>query len=321
VPSSFADAEPDAAPVPAPGMARGRHYLIVNPTAGTVKQRRLDRAFRRLAERGVEIVVRETTRRGDAEDFAREAARNDPNAAAVIAAGGDGTINEVANGLIAGRAGSAQAGSGPALGVIPLGTANVLAAELGLPSDPVGAADAIALGARRTIHLGLCNERYFLMMCGVGFDARVVAAVRPAVKRQLGKGAYVLETLAEMLRHPGTRYQVEIDGAIQDAASAIVANGHFYAGRFVVAPDARLDDPGLDVCVFPGGRRIDAMRYATALTLGRLQRQPDLSLRPGRLIVVDGPVGDPIQGDGDTIGHLPARIIAGAATLDVLAPS
>ncbi len=124
----------------------------------------------------------ETTRPGDAEKTANllQAADFD----VVVAAGGDGTINEVANGLIK------ATGAVPPLAIIPLGTANVLAEEIGLRGQPAAIAKAIACGDRITVHLGLANGRHFIMMAGVGFDAHVVANVDLALKRRTGKIAY-----------------------------------------------------------------------------------------------------------------------------------
>ncbi len=155
--------------------------VIHNPTAGRRRLRRLRAILLHLAKAGCEATVRPTAARGDAETLARQAAAEGWDVVAV--AGGDGTINEAVNGLY---------GSRVPLAVIPLGTANVVAAELCMPLDPAAIAEVIAGSTVQDIYLGTANGRRFVMMAGVGFDARVVEAIPARVKRALGKGAYVL---------------------------------------------------------------------------------------------------------------------------------
>ncbi len=158
------------------------------------------------------------------------------------------------------------------------------------------------------------------MMAGVGLDARVVAAIRPRLKRVLGKLAYVHEGLNQIARLGDDRYRVSVDGIEADAASVIIANGRYYAGRYVVAQAADLGEPVLQACLFQRGGRVQAMRYSMAMLLDRLHRLPDLVVRPGTRITIDGPAGEPIQADGDIIARLPAEIELAAPTLDILMP-
>jgi diacylglycerol kinase (ATP) len=183
----------------------------------------------------------------------------------------------------------------------------VLAWELGIGDRPQVAAGAILGGATRAIHLGRCNGRYFSMMAGVGLDAHVVANIQPAVKRALGKLAYVHQGLVQIARLQATRYRVVVDGVAADAAS-------------VVAGAADLGRPELHVCLFGRGGRLSAMRYSLAMLVDRLQHLPDLVVQPGTRITIDGPAGEPIQGDGDVIGRLPAAIELAPATLHMFVP-
>jgi diacylglycerol kinase (ATP) len=296
------------------GAAAGRRLaLIVNPTAG--RHRRFAGALARLSAGGAQVRLLTTAARGDAERLAAEAAAAGA-VDAIVAAGGDGTINEVINGM---------AGSGLPLGILPLGTANVLAWELGIGDRLADAAAVIAARATRRIHLGRCNGRYFVMMAGVGLDAHVVAAIRPGLKRALGrfglgKLTYVAEGLNQIARLRPARYRVTVDGMAYEAAAAIIANGRFYGGRYVVAPAADLAAPLLQACLFERGGRAAALRYSLAMLLDRLPSLPDLVIRPGTAIAIDGPAGDPIQADGDIIGHLPARIELAPTTLELFAP-
>jgi YegS/Rv2252/BmrU family lipid kinase len=252
-------------------------------------------------------VLRETQAPGDAERFAAEV---DPGAFdLVVVAGGDGTVNETINGL---------ARSGLPLALIPLGTANVLAAEIGLRTDPAAVARCVALGQPRPITLGAANGRRFILMAGAGFDAHVVAGVSVPMKRWLGKGAYVLSILRQLLVFDFPSYEVLSDNTVHRAASVIITNARYYGGRFVCAPEARLESATLQVCLFERGGRLAAIGYALALFSGRLPRLSSYRLIEARRIEVRGRPGEPIQVDGDGIGQLNVAIQVLPQALDLV---
>ncbi len=146
------------------------------------------------------------------------------------------------------------------------------------------------------------------MMAGVGFDAHVVANVGLSLKRALGKGAYVAESLRQLgaFRYP--RYRVAVDGTMCEAASLIVANGRHYAGRYICAPAATLDAPTLHVCLFDRSGPLAVVQYMAALQTGRLARRPDYRIIPARRVAIAAPAGEPVQADGDIVAHLPVEI-------------
>ena len=302
-----------------PGFGSGRSTLIIfNPTAGNRRARRLRATLDRLAALGVPARVSDTTAVGDALAFARDS----DGAAIVAVAGGDGTINEAANGLFARQGMAAPV---PALAIIPLGTANVLAAEIGLTAmTPDAAAAAIAEGEIRPAWLGVANGRIFCQMAGVGFDAHVVAGIDVALKRRIGKLAYVVETIRQIIRYRPRLYTVVIDGEPHVAASVVVANGHFYAGRYTCAPEASIDAPDLKVCLFRRAGRWHVLRYAAGLLTGRLQHFADVAVHDARHIRITALDGDgspePVQGDGDVITHLPVEISLAPERLDIVRP-
>jgi diacylglycerol kinase (ATP) len=274
-----------------------RLLIIFNPAAGLRRRQRLEAVLQRLRARGCAATVCETTGPGDAERFA--AAADPTRYDLLVVAGGDGTVNEAINGL----------GDAPLpLAILPLGTANVLAAEIGLATDPDSIAAAIAQGAPRPIALGAANGRRFILMAGAGFDAHVVATVATPVKRWLGKGAYVLAILRQLLAYGFPTYQVAIDGTVRRAGSVLIANAHFYGGRFVVAPKADLLSPTFEVCLFERSGRLAAIGYALALLSGMLPRLASYRIIAAARIQIDGVPGEPVQGDGDIIATLPARI-------------
>jgi len=300
VPITSCDAEP------AP-----RILVIFNPVAGWRRRRRLDRALARLGKLGFIVDLEATSGCGDAERIARRAAGTGWHAIAV--AGGDGTLNEVVNGLAPGA---------PPLLVLALGTANVLAGEIGLDRvGDTGAQAALACeGAVARIRPGLANGRMFLMMAGVGFDAHVVRHVDPRTKRRLGKLAYVLQAIREAFRFTYPRYRITVDGVAHEAASVIVAKGRRYGGRHIVAPAADLAGDRFEVCLFEDTGPLAVLRYGLALLLGRLPRARGYRIVSGREVAIDGPPGDPVQADGDIIATLPVRITVAARTIDMLVP-
>ena len=296
--------------------------IILNPAAGQRQRRRLHATLEALRALDCPFEVWETDAPGAATRLARQAAETDCDL--VVAAGGDGTVNEVINGLRETGGLYPQ----PPLAVLPLGTANVLAAELGLGLAPRAIAATIARGEPAPISLGSAacqmggerHERVFIMMAGAGFDAHVVENVNLAIKRAIGKGAYVLESLRQGAVFPFAPYDVTIDGRSYRAASVVVANGRHYGGKYLVAPAARLGDPGFQVCLFERGGRVNAARYALALLSGRLPGLPDVTVLSGREIRISGRLGEAMQGDGDVIGRLPVTITALPDALRLVMP-
>lgn len=286
-----------------------RPLVIFNPTAGSRRRRRLEAFLAALRAGGAAPILRETTGVGHARRLAFGAEQE--GADALVVAGGDGTINEAINGL---------AGSDVPLAIVPMGTANVLAAEIGLAGDAEAIAAAALDGPVARVSLGMVGQRRFAMMAGIGFDAHVVRTVDPAIKRRLGKLAYVLATAMLLGRYRCPRYTVLANGRRFVAGAVILAKGQHYAGRFVCAPDARLEAPSLELCLFRAGSRLAILRYALALALGSIHRQPDVEILSVREAEIEGPPDDPVQGDGDLIGQLPARIAVAPETLLLSVP-
>lgn len=291
---------------------RPRKVLVIfNPTAGWRRYRRMNSVVDALNRRGCAVTLRETGAPGDAERLAR-AAVAEGGVDAVVAAGGDGTINEVANGL---------EGSDVPLGVIPIGTANVFAIEIGLRRHIAAVADIIAHGSPRPIYLGRTDGRAFVMMLGVGFDGRTVAGVDPGTKRRFGKLAYVLSGLRELVRGSGAGMRVVADGEAYDAGWVVVSKGIHYGGDFKLAPDASLGEAAFRLCIFPRARRIDLLGYLIALGLGRIKRLKTVRFVRATRVTIEGARDEPIQADGDIIGRLPISVRIGRRPIQLLAPA
>ncbi|MEX0808298.1 MAG: YegS/Rv2252/BmrU family lipid kinase [Dongiaceae bacterium] len=287
-----------------------RIAIVFNPVAGSRRRRRrLAAAIRTLRRLGCRVALHRTTAHGDAALLAAAIARAGQTDTLIIA-GGDGTIADAAHGLA-----TCAAEKMPALAILPLGTANVLAREIGLPRDPEAQAAIAAAGHTMTVPLAQANGRHFLLMAGAGFDAHVVAGINVAFKRRVGKIAYVFEMLRQLGRFPFGTYRVAIDGDPHFVASVVVSRGRLYGGSFILAPDARLDEAKLHVCCFEHGGRFWAVIYAMALGIELLPRMPGFAIRAAQRVRIEGVGGEPLQADGDIIGALPVEIAMTARSL------
>ncbi len=229
----------------------------------------------------------------------------------IVAAGGDGTINEVARGLV---------GSPTPMGIIPLGTANILAIELGLKIRAPEICDMLLWGDARLIGTGLVNGEVFLLMAGVGFDGAVVGAIDPRLKRLTGQGAFVWASFCEWLKGPGRSLQVTIDGRVEAAAWVLVTNVRHYAGPFVLAPSASLFQPGLQVFLFRKPGRWAFITYFVALGLGRLERLSAVDVFVASAVEISSTQAACVEVDGDARGGLPLTINKGHQFLRMVMP-
>lgn len=281
--------------------------LIANPIAGGDARTQIDKVRSAFIARGAEVDLVLTAARGDARQAA--AAARDGGYDRIVAAGGDGTLNEVLNGLY------------PAtipVAFIPLGTVNVLALELGIPFD-LAAATAVAVdGALQRVTLGAIGEEKFLLMAGIGFDAAVVRTVSSRLKRRIGRFAYVAAALQILCKWQPPALTVTLDDGRSEAAeSLIVGNGRLYGGRFSLTPGARLGAPDFEVLILRRAGRLALLRILAAALCGVPPRPADgLRLRTTRLNVAGEAA---VQIDGDDPGPLPLqlRAIPGAAVLVV----
>lgn len=285
--------------------------IVFNPVAGRRRAHLLWRVLDLLAANGVRLDLAETYRAGHAEALAREAARRGEQM--VVAAGGDGTIAEVANGLM---------GTGARLGVIPLGTANVLAHELGLPFAPASVAAALAFGRTRMLWPGQANStggtRLFVQMLGVGFDAHVVRNLPFPMKKVFGKGAYVLQSVRELVRYEFPVIRMRIDDLETEAASVIISKGRLYGGRFRLAVDAEPASPGFSVVLFDRSGAGAAMMYGAALPLNLLGFAPGVRhIRAHRIDFLQNEAV-PAQTDGDSAGCAPLWVTDAPGPIQVV---
>src|SRR5262245_16401316 len=246
-----------------------RGLLIYNPTAGQRNLRpRMNALIDRMRHRGLELLNVPTSGPGDATEIVRTFLPRGLDVVAVC--GGDGTVSEAANGL---------AGVDVPLAVLPGGTSNVLAVELGIPLSIARAEEVLQRGVPRDIRFGHADGRLFLLWAGVGIDARVMGQMNKVLKRHLGRAGIFGTALSEFLQYEFPRLEVEIDGAKHEATFAVICRARHYAGRWIIAPDARLERDDFDVLLF--AHRDRARLFRLFLEMQRRQAA-HLSARPAR---------------------------------------
>jgi len=297
-------------------MSLRKATLISNPKTGRYAARRrpVQELASQLESLGVKVDLRLTHGPGDATEIAARAARN--GSSDVIVAGGDGTINEAIQGL---------AGTKARLAIIPRGTANVLARELGLPLDDERALKIVAEGKSRQIYLGLAidenthESRHFVLMAGIGLDASVVRRVQPSLKKRIGKGAFWVSGLSHLATWNPRPFILEINGHEYTSTFAAIGKAAKYGGDLAITPGARLDQPEFEICIIDTRSRLrylhllsQAMRNGMPRNTSEVQFVNAVSVRAH---------GDAqVQIDGELIGHLPMRFEIAPHSLQVIVP-
>ena len=290
-----------------------RALIIFNPTAGQASSLQADIQTARdiWSAHGWQVELQPTSGPGDGARIAREAAADGFNV--VVAAGGDGTVNEVVNGL---------AGTQTALAALPIGTMNVWVRELGIPLQPRAAAEALLACQPRAIDLGRAGDRYFLLMSGVGFDAAVTAEVRSAEKRRLGIFAYLLRAANLAARFRGTVARIVIDGKTirSRVLMVVLGNSQLYGGVVKVTSRASIDDGLLDVCIIKGRTLWSAPFRLISIITQRYNIDPKLEYHRAREVKIVTRRPLPVQVDGDHIGETPLTFQAVPGALIALLP-
>jgi len=289
-----------------------RINLVINPIAGNRAFRSIKRIEALLRKRA-SLTVYITRHKGDAMAYAQRG----HDADMLIVAGGDGTFNEVVNGLI-------NSDNDMPLAFLPLGTTNVLAKELGIPEDIEKAIELALTGTPKKICVGRIVithhpssnlpdggqvTRHFCLMAGIGFDGEAVFRVRDNIIKKLsGKGAYIFSGLRTWLGYSPSPIMVKTPDGEFKGYTAIIGKASCYGGYHKVAPLASLTEPLLDLCLFKGGSRSDILRYVYGVITGRHLDYKDVVYGKYSEIEITSDDTVHIQIDGDYLGTLPAKI-------------
>ncbi|MGO9954233.1 MAG: diacylglycerol/lipid kinase family protein [Dissulfurispiraceae bacterium] len=328
-----------------------RIVIIGNPIAGGGAGKEILRASSILKASGIDAELRFTARKGDAESFAREVSGCADTI--VLAAGGDGTYNETANGLL---------NSDTPLAILPLGTTSVLARECAIPLNTEKALDIAINGRVELVHMGRIScrfqnamvssplssatpisSRHFLLMAGIGYDGESVYGVNERVKKYSGKMAYIISGIGTIINyHPGI---MKITAAMLDRGdfeggrfrmdpqycsfsgnsmestgyTVIVSKAACYGGDMKITPDASLSSPYLYIFISHKKKRLDLMRYLAAVIRGRVTDLKDISYFRTDSIGIEG--DSHIQVDGDYVGKTPAKMDVVKNALKLLVPN
>lgn len=251
-----------------------------------------------------------TGRAGQAEDLARAAVAE--GFEQVVAAGGDGTIHEVANGI---------GGSDVALGLMPMGTMNVFANELGLPAHDLGRCWEIIQAAHcRWVDLPAANEKYFVQLAGVGLDAQVVKETSLTLKRNFGPLSYLISAAQIAARKP-PRLLIEAEEAkTAEGSFVLIGNGRHYGGPFPFFKHAVIDDGMLDVLVFKELGYIEIIKYLQNVFFAPEITIPEVEYFQTRRLRVSSEEEVPVELDGELVGACPVEFVVNPRRLKVLAP-
>jgi diacylglycerol kinase (ATP) len=318
--------------------------LIYNPSGGQVVVRHeLDNAVAFLHRRGWSVTLRETSQPLEATELARHAAIRGTNV--VIAAGGDGTVNEVANGLV---------NTDVAMGVLPVGTTNSWALQMGIPAlNPMllgtqaarlfasleeriahplpanyyrrvllDAARVLIEGRTVAVDVGELSGRYFIISAGIGLEAEIVESLSLREKRALGSWAYVLTAIGSAYRYVGTDVRLNLDGKVIDVSTPliVVSNIQLYGGMAAIGAKACVNDGKLDVCVLKGDGFFTFVQHAMHVLSHRHLQDPKVEYYQCREIVVESARSLPVHVDGEPFTRTPVAIRAVPSSLNVIVP-
>ena len=318
--------------------------LIYNPSGGQVVVRHeLDNVVAFLDRYGWSTTLRETSKPLEATELARHAVNR--GARVVIAAGGDGTVNEVANGLV---------NTDAALGVLPVGTTNSWALQMGIPAlNPLlpgtqavkmvaaleeiiarplpanyyrkvllDAAHVLVEGRTVSVDMGELSGRYFLMWAGIGFDAAIAESIPLKEKKALGSWAYVLPAIESASRYSGTDAWLDLDGKVIKVSTPfiVVSNIQLYGGMLAIGAKAHVNDARLDVCIFKGDGFFTFVQQAMEVLTHRHLEDPKVEYYQCREIVIESAHPLPVHVDGEPFDSTPVTIHTVPSSLKVIVP-
>lgn len=283
-----------------------RALLLVNPQAGrTDSPGRVNALAKRLADAGFVCELMEI-RPGEVLPPSRAAVCD-----LLIVYGGDGTLHHLLPSALE---------AGLPLGLIPGGTANVLAREIGIPSRLDRAIEILRGGKVRKMCLAQAPVRRFLLMAGVGADAYLLQRVPPGLKTRLGIFAFWLTGFARFWSYPLQPFRVGTKEEFFTGTMAVVSNGRFYGRHLLLAPRASVFEPVLDLCVFKSRRHLRYLTYLWESLWGRHVNLPDVVYRKASVVWAEGTSGTLVQMDGEPAGALPQRFQIAPERLQIVCP-
>ena len=279
--------------------------VILNPAARGARTARIRTRVEKLARNATLCT---TSGAGEAEALARNAVAEGYER--IVAAGGDGTINEIVNGI---------AGHNVTLGLLPLGTMNVFAAELGLPANDLGKCwNIIEENRTRRVDLPRANRKHFVQLAGVGLDAQAVKETSRSFKRNFGPLSYLISAVQIASRTPPVLRIDSPDAATAEGSFVLVGNGRLYGGRFPFFKEAVMTDGLLDVIVFKRLNYVDIIRYLQDVVFTPQISSPEVEYFKTKHLRVTSEETVPVEIDGELVGNCPVEFRIRAGALRVL---
>lgn len=291
-----------------------RFLLVVNPVAFNLgrirkKLKKVIRALKAGGKNTVDYII--TSAPGHATWVAQRALKEGYDV--IIAAGGDGLLNEVVNAI---------SGTSALLGIIPLGITNVFALETGIPMDPIKAVDVILNGKVRKIDVGNANGRKFVLMMGAGLEGLAIFRLNLKLKKRLGGLAYIISGLKNYFRRNPAKIRVKIEdtGEVIEGYEVVISNTSFHGGTFKMNPEARIDDGIFDICVFERFGLHNDLRYFLSFLLGFHTIYNDVYIGKGTSFYLESDGEVFYHVDSEPAGRLPLRVTIEPASLNVILP-
>jgi diacylglycerol kinase (ATP) len=282
--------------------------VILNPTAGSPEHIRSWQ--QRVESLAGDCPVRVTSNSGEGEALARRAVED--GFTRIVAAGGDGTVSQVANGL---------AGSDATLGVLPMGSVNVFAMELGLPLFNLQRCwEIIEEGNVRLVDLPSANGKYFVQLAGVGLDAQVVKETSLAFKRSFGPLSYLISAAQIAARQPPKLFIESEQTSVKEGSFVLVGNGRLYGGPFPFFKHAVSDDGLFDVVVFTRLGYLEIVKYLQDVIFSSDIKVPEIEYFQTRQLRITSEQEVPLELDGELAGNCPVDFQIREKELRVLAP-
>lgn len=290
--------------------------VIFNPASGGFRPEYIQRARDYLELHNHPCEFHPSEYPGHVSELALEMINSTHPPKVVIGMGGDGTLNEIVQSL---------AKSDTPLGIIPTGTTNVLARDLKIPTNIEGACEVIVSGVQTKMPLGIVElednpkPRYFLLMCGIGWDGVICKSVNTRIKKSLGKGAYALETLKTIVQGNLQDFDVHTQSKTFLASIMIASVTAHYAGNLPITPDATPFDEKFQIFILTGKSRKAMVELIGRVALGKLDSMKD-ALRISTSEATIHRPGIPVQVDGDYFGETPAKISRIMNSLSIIHP-
>lgn len=290
--------------------SRTRFFVVHNPNAGRSARRLFYQTLSALEQSGASITVRDTARHGEGTKASAQAAESGQYDA-IVAAGGDGTVHDVAEGLV---------GRPIPLGIIPMGTGNVFSREIGLAPNAHVVVDTLRHGAANEIPIAQVNGHPFLFVVGIGFDAEAVRLFEDRGSREYGQMGFVWPVLRALSSFEDKPLTIRTDAGQREARWVLVTRVKRYAGNLLLAPDADLHDAHFHVLSIKGSGPLKRVRQLAALALGVIDHDPAVNIEVATRATISGDRRIPVQIDGEVLGQLPLDIGIHPQRIKILFP-